>query len=83
LNHPFRCDYGYNINIRENFYSNFNCTVLDCAKVTIEIMLVSLFTAGHPVHFEPTNEGIEYALPITIGNIMFGLVEESLVQVAL
>lgn len=32
---PFRCDYGYNIEIGENFYSNYNCTILDCAKVTI------------------------------------------------
>ena len=32
---PFRCDYGYNISIGDNFYSNYNCTILDCAKVTI------------------------------------------------
>lgn len=32
---PFRCDYGYNISVGENFYSNYNCTILDCAKVTI------------------------------------------------
>ena len=70
---PFRCDYGYNISIGDNFYCNYNCTILDCAKVTIgdNVMFapnVSLFTAGHPVHFEPRNQGIEYALPITIGN---------------
>ncbi|KOA18836.1 galactoside O-acetyltransferase [Clostridium homopropionicum DSM 5847] len=70
---PFRCDYGYNISIGDNFYSNYNCTILDCAKVTIgdNVMFapnVSLFTAGHPVHFEPRNQGIEYALPITIEN---------------
>lgn len=70
---PFRCDYGYNISIGENFYSNYNCTILDCAKVTIgnNVLFapnVSLFTAGHPIHFEPRNAGIEYAFPITIGN---------------
>lgn len=70
---PFRCDYGYNISIGENFYTNYNCTILDCAKVTIgdNVMFapnVSLFTAGHPIHFEPRNAGIEYAFPITIGN---------------
>lgn len=32
---PFRCDYGYNISIGENFYANYNCIILDCAKVTI------------------------------------------------
>lgn len=70
---PFRCDYGYNIFIGENFYANYNCTILDCGKVTIgdNVLFapnVSLFTAGHPIHFEPRNEGIEYAFPITIGN---------------
>lgn len=70
---PFRCDYGYNISIGENFYANYNCTILDCAKVTIgdNVLFapnVSLFTAGHPIHFDPRNAGIEYAFPITIGN---------------
>jgi acetyltransferase-like isoleucine patch superfamily enzyme len=70
---PFRCDYGYNISIGDNFYSNYNCIILDCAPVTIgdNVLFgpnVSLFTAGHPVHPLPRNEGIEYAFPITIGN---------------
>ncbi len=70
---PFRCDYGYNIYIGENFYANYNCIILDCDKVIIgdNVMFapnVSLFTAGHPIHFEPRNAGIEYAFPITIGN---------------
>ncbi len=70
---PFRCDYGYNIEIGDNFFSNYNCTILDCAKVTIGDYVqfgpnVSLFTAGHPVDAEKRNEGREYAFPITIGN---------------
>ncbi|GIM27884.1 galactoside O-acetyltransferase [Clostridium polyendosporum] len=70
---PFRCDYGYNISVGENFYANYNCTILDCAKVTIgdNVLFapnVSLFTAGHPVHPELRNSGVEYAFPITIGN---------------
>jgi len=70
---PFRCDYGYNIFIGDNFYANYNCTILDCAKVTIgDYVLfgpnVSLFTAGHPLHFELRLQEIEYALPIAIGN---------------
>ena len=32
---PFRCDYGYNIEIGDNFYANFNLVILDCAKVSI------------------------------------------------
>ena len=31
---PFWCDYGYNIEIGENFYTNHNCVILDGAKVT-------------------------------------------------
>lgn len=70
---PFRCDYGYNIFVGDNFYSNYNCIILDCAKVTIgdNVLFapnVSLFTAGHPIDHELRNTGLEYAFPITIGN---------------
>lgn len=70
---PFRCDYGYNIEIGDHFYSNYNCTILDCAKVVIgdNVLLapnVSIFTAGHPIDAEKRNEGWEYAFPVTIGN---------------
>lgn len=70
---PFYCDYGYNIEIGNNFYANYNCTILDCAKVIIgnNVLLgpnVSIFTAGHPVDAEERNQGWEYAFPVTIGN---------------
>ena len=70
---PFRCDYGYNIEIGENFYANYNCIILDCAKVIIgdNVLFapnVSLYTAGHPIHYTIRNHEIEYAFPITIGN---------------
>lgn len=70
---PFRCDYGYNISIGENFYANYNCTIIDCAKVTIgdNVFIapnVSLFTAGHPIHPDVRNDQLEYAIPISIGN---------------
>ena len=29
---PFRCDYGYNVNVSDYFYVNFNCVILDCAR---------------------------------------------------
>lgn len=75
---PFRCDYGYNILIGKNFYSNYNCTILDCAQVKIgdNVMFapnVSIFTAGHPIHAEKRNTGVEYAFPVTIGdNVWIG-----------
>jgi maltose O-acetyltransferase len=70
---PFRCDYGYNIEIGENFYANYNLIILDCAKVEIgdNAMIgpnVSIYTAGHPVHYEIRNQEFEYAFPISIGN---------------
>ena len=75
---PFRCDYGYNISIGANFYANYNLTILDCAKVIIgdNVFIapnVSLFTAGHPIHFEARSQEFEYAIPISIGsNVWIG-----------
>ncbi len=31
---PFACDYGYNIEVGENFYANVNLVILDGAKVS-------------------------------------------------
>ena len=75
---PFYCDYGYNIEIGENFYSNYNLIILDCAKVTIgnNVLIgpnVGLYTAGHPIHHELRNQEYEYAFPISIGdNVWIG-----------
>ena len=70
---PFICDYGYNIKIGENFYSNHNLTILDCAKVIFgDNVLVgpncSFYTAEHPLDYEARNKGLEFAHPIKIGN---------------
>jgi len=70
---PFRCDYGYNIEIGEYFYANYNLIILDCAKVLIgdNVMLgpnVGIYTAGHPLHHEIRNTQYEFALPINIGD---------------
>jgi len=75
---PFRCDYGYNIEIGENFYSNYNLIIIDCAKVIIgdNVLIgpnVGIYTAGHPVHYEMRNQEYEYAFPIKIGdNVWIG-----------
>jgi acetyltransferase-like isoleucine patch superfamily enzyme len=73
IEQPFRCDYGYNIEIGENFYSNYNLIILDCARVKIgdNVMIgpnVSFYTAGHPLHYDKRNTELEYAFPIIIGN---------------
>lgn len=68
---PFYCDYGYNISIGDNFYANFNCIILDCAKVIIgnNVFLgpnVQIYTATHPLAVEERNKGLEAAKPIII-----------------
>ena len=75
---PFHCDYGWNIEVGENFFANYNLTILDVAKVTIgkNVQMapnVSIYTAGHPIHPDTRNTGYEYGIPITIGdNVWIG-----------
>lgn len=70
---PFYCDYGYNIEIGENFFANHNLVVLDGAKVTFGDNVFigpscGFHTAGHPIDTRRRNAGLEFALPIKIGN---------------
>ncbi len=75
---PFHCDYGYNIEVGENFYANYNLVILDVGKVIIgkNVQIapnVSIYTAGHPVHPDSRNSGYEYGIDITIGdNVWIG-----------
>lgn len=69
----FRCDYGVNIHVGENFYANFDCVILDCAQVRIGkncLMApqVGLYTATHPLDPVARSSGRELAAPITIGD---------------
>lgn len=73
IEQPFYCDYGYNIEIGEDFYANVNCVVLDEAKVTFgDNVFVApncgFYTASHPFDVAQRNKGMEYARPISIGN---------------
>ena len=75
---PFHCDYGYNIEVGENFFANYNLTVLDVARVRIGANAqiapnVSIYTAGHPIHPDSRNSGYEYGIDVTIGdNVWLG-----------
>lgn len=69
----FRCDYGENIHVGENFYANFDCVVLDVAEVRFgnNCLLapqVGIYTASHPLSPDERNRGLEMAKPITIGD---------------
>lgn len=73
INPPFYCDYGNHIQVGKNFFANYNCTILDVAKVTIgdNCQLapnVAIYTAGHPVHPDSRNSGYEYGIEVTIGD---------------
>lgn len=69
----FRCDYGYNIHVGENFYANFDCVILDVCEVRFgdNCMLgpgVHIYTASHPINPIERNKGPEFGIPVTIGN---------------
>lgn len=78
INPPFYCDYGNHIEVGKNFFANYNCTILDVAKVVIgdNCLLapnVAIYTAGHPVHPETRNTMYEYGIGVTIGdNVWIG-----------
>lgn len=75
---PFWCDYGYNIELGENFYANHNLVILDGAKVKFgnNVFIApdcGFHTAGHPLDAARRNQGLEYARPITVGdNVWIG-----------
>ena len=70
---PFQCDYGYNIEIGDNFYSNHNLIILDCAKVKIGDNVfvgpnVGIYTPCHPIDAKERMTFKEWAEPVTIGD---------------
>ena len=69
----FRCDYGYNIFLGNNFFANFDCVMLDVCPIRIgdNCMLapgVHIYTATHPIDPVARNSGAELGKPVTIGN---------------
>lgn len=82
LQGPIYFDYGCFTILGNNFYANFNLTVLDSCPVKIgdNVMIgpnCSLLTAVHPMRYQDRNMRIkedgslfdyEYAKPITIGS---------------
>ena len=78
INPPFYCDYGSHIEVGKNFFANYNCMILDVAKVTIGDNFhvapnAEIYTAGHPLHPDTRNSGYEYGIGVTIGdNVWIG-----------
>ena len=78
INPPFYCDYGSHIEVGKYFFANYNCTIIDVAKVTIGDYCqmapnVAIYTAGHPIHPDTRNSAYEYGKAVTIGdNVWIG-----------
>ena len=78
INPPFYCDYGSHIEVGKNFFANYNCTIIDVAKVTIGDNCqmapnVAIYTASHPLHPVSRNSLYEYGISVTIGdNVWIG-----------
>ena len=78
INPPFYCDYGSHIEVGKNFFANYNCTIIDVAKVKIGDNCqmapnVAIYTAGHPLHPVARNSMYEYGISVTIGdNVWMG-----------
>jgi maltose O-acetyltransferase len=74
----FRCDYGYNLLIGRNVFINYDCVFLDCNRITIgdDVQIgpaVQIYTAQHPTDAEVRRSGLEFALPVTVGdNVWIG-----------
>jgi acetyltransferase-like isoleucine patch superfamily enzyme len=75
---PFKCDYGFHIEVGENFFANYNFIVLDGNYVRIGDNVwiapnVGIYAAGHPLDVEDRIAGEEYAFPVTIeDNVWIG-----------
>ena len=74
----FRCDYGYNVHVGENFYANFDCVFLDVCEIRIGDNCfiapgVHIYTATHPLEPIERVSGKEFGKPVTIGdNVWIG-----------
>ena len=66
------------LRLEKSFFANYNCTILDVAKVKIGDNCqmapnVAIYTAGHPVHPAARNSAYEYGIEVTIGdNVWIG-----------
>ena len=70
---PLNANWGCNTHIGDDFYSNFNLTLVDDADIYIgdHVMIapnVVIATGTHPVCPELREQVYQYNLPVTIGN---------------
>lgn len=69
----FRCDYGYNIHVGENFFVNYDCIFFDTCPIKIGknaliAPRVQIYAAGHPLDVDIRTSWLGYGKPVTIGD---------------
>jgi len=69
----FRCDYGYNVHVGDDFFANYDCVFLDACRIEFgdECMLapgVHVYTATHSIDPVERTSGTEYGEPVTVGD---------------
>ncbi|MEG0276513.1 MAG: sugar O-acetyltransferase [Coprobacillus sp.] len=75
---PFMCDYGINIELKDDIFINSYCYFMDCGKITIGNHVFmgpycGFYTASHSLDIVERNKGIENALPIVVeDNVWLG-----------
>ncbi len=67
----FRCEFGRNIHIGDNFYANFDCIMLDGGGIHIgnDVLLgprVGIYTANHAIDSSERAAGACFARPVHI-----------------
>src|SRR5690606_5891123 len=68
---PFHCDYGYNIELGDGVFINFNCVILDVNPVRIGAGTqigpgVQILAADHPRDAALRRQGLESGKPVRI-----------------
>ena len=69
----FRCEFGRNIHIGDNFYANFDCVMLDGGGIDIgdHVLLaprVGIYTSNHAIDPLERAAGACFAKPVRIGH---------------
>lgn len=74
----FRCEFGRNIGIGDNFYANFDCVMLDGGGIEIgdNVLFgprVGIYTSNHAIDAAERAAGGCYARPVKVGsNVWLG-----------
>lgn len=73
LEPTFRCEFGSNISIGDNFYANFDCILLDGGGIEIgdNVLFgprVGIYTTNHLIDAQERAGGACYAKKVTIGD---------------